>query len=186
VTEINGAESADDFETADAEAEHEAEPTSDGARHGTGETGERRRRRRRRGRRGRRFESHLPSSEALAQPDAPAVEAGSGASSETPIALAESAAPVDETSRSPTRDTTAPNTPSSPVWSLVDRAEETRTPAPPPLTALASAEEEEPVIQGVAPQPGVETTETVVEEPAVADSTPRETRRGWWQRRFKA
>ena len=182
-TEINGAESTDDFET--AEAEHEAEPAADGAQHGTGEPPERRRRRRRRGRRGRRFESPLPSSEARAQAEATPVETGPRSSLEAPIALAQSGGPADETPESQTSEITAPNMPSSPVWSLVDRAEETTTPAPPPLPQFASAEAE-PVIHGVAPQQGVETTQTVAEEPVAADNEPRETRRGWWQRRFKA
>jgi ribonuclease E len=189
-TEINGTGPADEFEAADPE--HEAEPSAEIAPHGTDETPDPRRPRPRRGRRGRRFESQSPlAPEGPAQPDATSVETGPSTSSEAPIALAESERPLGETSRPQTDEATALNTPSSPVWSLLDRAEETRIPTPPPrsgpppVTSFPSAEAA-PTVQGIGPQATVETTQTVAEEPAAADSEPRETRRGWWQRRFKA
>ena len=188
--EISDGESADDLDAGDAGQETEA--AAEGAQQANGETLERRRRRRRRGRRGRRFESHLPSDSDALNPANPAnLETGPGASPEAPIASSESHHRSDETSRPEPDLVTAPNTPSSPVWSLVDRTEEAGFPAPPPVAApepaipLSSAEAE-PVIQGVAPQSPAETAEPVPEETAVAETEPREARRGWWQRRFKA
>ncbi len=187
--EIGGSESADEFDGADTE--HEAEAPAETAPQGTGETWERKRRRRRRGRRGRRFESQQPVADAQTPADAAQLETGDGTPSEAPTESAESHRSRDERSRPEPDLVIAPNTPSSPVWSLVDHSEKTRFPAPPPVvvpepaTPLAAAETE-PVVQDVAPQPADESAEAVTEEAAAGESTPREARRGWWQRRFKA
>ncbi|HEX5279867.1 MAG TPA: Rne/Rng family ribonuclease [Micropepsaceae bacterium] len=190
VAEMDGEEATEDFEAGDAE--HEAESATETAPQGAGgDRPEHRRRRRRRGRRGRRFESHLPTgSEGHGAADAAHLEAGVAAQLETPIASPDSNRSPDETPSQEPDLVTEPNTPSSPVWSLVDHAEEPLFPPPPamaakPVTPLPSAEAE-PVAQGTAPQPIAETAEAVPDEGDVAETEPREARRGWWQRRFKA
>jgi hypothetical protein len=68
-----------------------------------------------------------------------------------------------------------PNTPSSPVWTLLDQqvVPDVRPAAPEPVAARP----EPPEIAAVT---------AASPEPAEAETEPRETRKGWWQRRFKA
>jgi ribonuclease E len=148
-----------------------AAATADGA--------ERRRRRRRRGRRGRRFEP-----EGSPVIGAPEIEGGYT----PPIAAAdlESSAPMQEfvappiVFEQPRRDIDVPvsvNTPSSPVWTLLDQQTVQELPAP-----MAESEPVNPPVDTVAAtKPAVLATE----EPPAVDATPKEIRRGWWQRRFK-
>ena len=67
-----------------------------------------------------------------------------------------------------------PNTPSSPVWTLLDQQvvpEMTRA-APEPVEAKS----EEPEVAHVSIVPAA---------PPESETTTRESRKGWWQRRFK-
>jgi hypothetical protein len=68
-----------------------------------------------------------------------------------------------------------PNTPSSPVWSLLDQQT-----VPEPSAAMPEPLAAAPELPEIAPVPAASAT------PAERDTSPRETRKGWWQRRFKA
>jgi len=139
-----------------------------------GESNERRRRRRRRGRRGRRFEQEIPVSGDSSMPD-------SGIPMGTDIAVAHAGAQESfgiETGFSASHSESiavVPNTPSSPVWTLLDQqiVPELRAAPPEPLAARPEAAEITDV-PAASPQP------------IEAETEPRETRKGWWQRRFKA
>ncbi len=158
------------------------------------EASEKRRRRRRRGRRGRRFEPEvtvapqgamqgngLPAELTLAELTSPAP-------STLPDAVqANEAAIFEPSARSAAAADVMPNTPSSPVWSLLDQ-QPPRQVAIPPTTASQSVAPV-PANTGASvslPQAASPSAQTSSEEQVATDNTPQETRKGWWQRRFKA
>ena len=183
------------IEEEDGEDEREERQSAQGAaaQGPLGEGGDKRRRRRRRGRRGRRRDGEFGGNgeapaPVTAQP-APALAAGT-----------ENAEPA----------MLAPNGESSPLWSLTDH-----TPAAEALPALSVAveptvtpfvvparEEPEPAAALTAQTSAAPAEEpaappelaSLPEEPAAAfgqapvapEEPPREARKGWWQRRFKA
>jgi ribonuclease E len=140
----------------------------------TGETNERRRRRRRRGRRGRRFEQEIPVSG-----DAPIPDSGMpmGADIAVPHASVQESFAVQAGFGVTHGEEIAivPNTPSSPVWTLLDQqiVPELRAAATEPQAVRPEAPE-------IAPVPAASA------QPVETETEPRETRKGWWQRRFKA
>ncbi len=178
------------------------------------ESNDKRRRRRRRGRRGRRYEPDVmnatPNSphEVSLQAEPGLAEAGNSAalpSTDAVFAQVPLFRPPEATG---TPAGVMPNTPSSPVWSLLDQQVEnapTRRPVDTPETvvavpmttgergslgsvSLAAAPREQPVSPDEAGSPGEigSPEEAGSHGEGAADHTPRETRRGWWQRRFKA
>ena len=143
---------------------------------GTAEGGEPRRRRRRRGRRGRRApgEGGAPGEVRISQTE------------DQPIAAAPGfTIPVEEHS------IIVPNADSSPLWSLSDRSHEPAQPTQTqdePQNAVASfiapaipAETKAPEAPTAAAEPQAAAPESV----AVSEQAPGDTRKGWWQRRFK-
>jgi ribonuclease E len=143
------------------------------------DAGERRRRRRRRGRRGRRFEHERPGSADPSIPEQPVYADASPMAAD--IAVTRPAVEERFALRAGFAGSQAeeiaviPNTPSSPVWSLLDQqtVPEPSAATPEPLAAA-------PELPEIAPVPAASAT------PAERDTSPRETRKGWWQRRFKA
>jgi hypothetical protein len=67
-----------------------------------------------------------------------------------------------------------PNTPSSPVWTLLDQQ------IVPELRAAAT---EPQAVRQEAPE--MTTVPAASPQPVETETEPRETRKGWWQRRFK-
>jgi hypothetical protein len=121
----------------------------------------------------------LPAELALAELTSLASSTLSDAVHEAPIfePPARSAAPAD----------VMPNTPSSPVWSLLDQQPEHQV-AIRPTTASESVAPG-PANAGASVSPSQVTSpsaQTSSEEQVATDNTPQETRRGWWQRRSKA
>jgi ribonuclease E len=178
---------------ADAGGEEEAEPGPEGpeeeqekeiqagaASSSFGEGAEKRRRRRRRGRRGRRREGEL-------------VPAGGEAPAYQPAEQPAVATPFVQVPEAPV---VMPNAPSSPLWSLMDRAPEEAAPlaALPESAVQLHAEasiqtREEPDMavlsaETEAPKPEPATAPEAEALPAPEEG-PREVRKGWWQRRFK-
>jgi ribonuclease E len=163
---------------AGAEDEEPLSPSTNGGGEGvpassqpqSGEGG--RRRRRRRGRRGRRREGEFGTSAGAESP------AGASPAAAAPGIPDDAGAPEKEI---------VPNTPSSPQWSLTDQAGE-RASAPVSQAELvdvaprteAKGRDREPERERASVAAGA----PVLDHPPV-DDTPRETRKGWWQRRFK-
>ncbi len=139
---------------------------------------EKRRRRRRRGRRGRRFEPEI--STPAGEPDAEKNHANSIAAADVeghPPPPDSAAPPVAFQQPRPAMEAPAAvNTPSSPVWTLLDQQTVEDGPTPP-----AEAEPLKPLEK----TPAVETAAEVVQEMSPAGTAPQEARRGWWQRRFR-
>ncbi len=79
-------------------------------------------------------------------------------------------------------ETVIPNAPSSPQWSLNDRASE-QAPREPELASLPPVERIEPEHRTRA-QPEAEPASAAAQSEPPAEA-PHETRKGWWQRRFK-
>jgi hypothetical protein len=71
----------------------------------------------------------------------------------------------------------SPNTPSSPQWTLNDMSVSQERSAPPPTSEHRIEEPRESLSR--------ETPERTESEIPPEDATPREARKGWWQRRFK-
>jgi len=141
------------------------------------ESGDKHRRRRRRGRRGRRREGERPSIVADAPPLALSPER----------VAADVASPVQE----PTA--TMPNAPSAPSWSLLDQAPDIRPSAATSGSADAhvnNAQNEAedraiPPLHSI-PASAPHSPEQLEDEASRSrEDSPRETRKGWWQRRLK-
>jgi len=172
-------EAEDDDEEAGPEQAGEAQQ-ADGRPATTpmGEGSEKRRRRRRRGRRGRRRDGelgHAPNDTVARLP-------------ETDI----SAAPAySGERREEQHPVVMPNAESSPLWSLNDRSPE--APAPYIRATEPVAEAEAPQFEAInpiaesAPVPLRIENEPVAapDDAAASNESPREARKGWWQRRFK-
>ena len=170
------------IEGAEEEAGNGEEPGSEGEDHRadatapqSGEAAEKRRRRRRRGRRGRRREGEPVSINGetpayAASPDQPPVD-------EVPFVAP---APVAEVTP------VVPNAPSSPLWSLSDHAPESK-PTLPERFVAAIGDANNPIVE--APDTALIAAEAETapphDEAETATETPRESRKGWWQRRFK-
>ena len=139
-----------------------------------GEGGEGRRRRRRRGRRGRRGPGETGGGGADTRPRQPDEQGMTPA----PVFHAPAEQPV-----------VAPNGDSSPLWSLSDGSPEPALPrmqeAPPRAEAEPSAPTPSPAQERSETRPAAtEVPVTVQDVPAASEGSP-ETRKGWWQRRFK-
>jgi ribonuclease E len=180
----------DENEAEENGAEHASQAGSAPA--ASGEGGEHRRRRRRRGRRGRRG----GPGETGGQHGEQRGHNGEDQPIETAPAFA---APAGV-------QTIVPNTESSPLWSLADQAAEHSSPAPlpGPLPVAASISSPEPsATSEITAAPEVSTaaeppaempapsapnpSESMVQNP-IPESVPAEdqnSRKGWWQRRFK-
>jgi ribonuclease E len=152
-----------------------------GAQHGSSQESNNKRRRRRRGRRGRRrdgengpaIQSAGDESQAYrSNADGRHVEAGGNRFPAVAI----------EDDRG--TEAIVPNAPSSPQWSLTDRAAEQRPAAvehtrlpelPTPVERLRSDEHAR----------AADTSPQALPQPEAESDVPRESRKGWWQRRFK-
>jgi ribonuclease E len=163
---------------------------------------DKRRRRRRRGRRGRRREGEANPLAAAPGSDLPADQQHEEVAVFVPPAL--------ETEIGEDRPVVMPNAPSSPLWSLTDHALAEHAPADRlperrpslPEAAVQHMQTRNPVFEE-APRPMATHAESLSSEaaaeqpsnaepgaeeshqPAEIDDTPRELRKGWWQRRFK-
>jgi ribonuclease E len=158
---------------------------------------EKRRRRRRRGRRGRRREGEL---------GAPPTGAGNIGGNREP---SHAEAGASDTARSEDQPPAAPNAPSSPLWSLTDQDQRPKLPvAASEYTAAHPSREEHYAATAQADTPSLlEQVDKVLlisdeleplpdssqpeqpELPQAAATQPEtrgESRKGWWQRRFKA
>jgi ribonuclease E len=124
-----------------------------------------RRRRRRRGRRGRRHDGD-PSNGAHRQPQTHGeYQSATGGQPR-----------YEAHSPNPQPEAVEPNAPSSPQWSLSEQRSETRVVEREPEPSTSREE----FASSKRPEPGA-AAEAVEPE----SSEPRETRKGWWQRRFK-
>ena len=173
-----GAEHEGDDDDDEAGAEEEASTARPGENRPMpqpGEGGERKgRRRRRRGRRGRRRDGEFGH---------PSGEGGPRVSGEAPLA----ALPAYEAPVPQGEHPAAPNAESSPLWSLSDHSPEALPPAPEPFEAEApQVEAINPVIESRPAPVNIESLPVAAPEDASSiNEAPRESRKGWWQRRFK-
>jgi len=171
-TEVNvdeANETAEDSNPShDVEGQHNGAPT-----HGLQpplDGGDRKRRRRRRGRRGRNRDGEQgvvtrPSGEesraTIANDDGPREEA-------------ETSFPAIRHEESFDQETVAPNSPSSPQWSLTDRASGTEAATIEPMSQIAPETTR------------AEVQARVTAEPAQPEAeSSGDSRKGWWQRRFR-
>jgi ribonuclease E len=137
-----------------------------------GEGGQHRRRRRRRGRRGRHREGEHGNGGGFQQ--------GDERRQNSPQTQREEAFAGTQDTNPGGEETMSPNAPSSPQWTLNDMSRNEARSASPPSSEHRVDEPRESLSRE-APEPAERNEPEIPPE----DASPREARKGWWQRRFK-
>jgi len=196
-------------EAGTAEAEPEDKPfRAETGPSPSGDGDDKRRRRRRRGRRGRRREGEPNSLSGSPGSHLPSDQQHEDIAVREDVAVFVSPEPSPEAVAD--RPALMPNAPSSPLWSLADHTLADHAPEPERRTSLPEAAAqhmqtrsyamEEPNEPAIAARESESSAEPATRQtdssamtgqsepsnpPDMVDDTPRELRKGWWQRRFK-